>query len=115
LPLSEFLGEVVKIDRYFQSKKAMENHIPSPLVYGISIFLETQLGGLRLFDFDGLRRTNFNTAFAPQALVHIDWLGLAIFDFKYAGRASIYAFALAVTLAFINGYGIHRLLFTSSG
>jgi hypothetical protein len=61
-----------------------------------------------------LRRTNLDAALTAQTLIHIDRLGLPVLDFKHAGRARIHAFALAVTLALVDSYGIHRFSFTSS-
>ena len=64
---------------------------------------------------DRLRRANLDAALTAQTLIHIDRLGLPVLDFKHAGRARIHALALAVTLAFVHGYGIHLFFFTSSG
>jgi hypothetical protein len=70
---------------------------------------------LRLGNGYSLRRANLDTAFTAQTLIHIDRLGLPVLDFKHAGRARIHALALAVTLAFVDSYGIHLFFFTSSG
>ncbi len=69
---------------------------------------ETRLPS-HFFYGDGTLGTDLNATFAAQTLVHIDRLGFAVFHLEYRGRATIYAFALAIALAFIYRHLIHVL------
>ena len=70
----------------------------------------------KLHFFDGNRPcgADFDAALAAQTLIHIHWLGLAVFDLKNIDRTGIRAFSLPITLILIHRYHVHDSFFTSS-
>jgi hypothetical protein len=82
---------------------SFHGHFPRPV---------SQTARLYLFHRDGAVGADFDTALAPQALIHVDGFGFAVFDLEYAGRAGVHAFTLAIAFVFVHGYLVHSFFFT---
>jgi hypothetical protein len=70
-------------------------------------------GNLNFFYGDGAGGTDFDAALAAQALIHVHGFGFPVLHLKYADRAGVHAFSLAVAFGFVHGYLIHSSLLTS--
>lgn len=60
---------------------------------------------LVFFDDDGVRFTNFYTAFAAHAFFCINGIGFAVYHFKYFCRTYVNAFFTTYTFFLINDRG----------